>query len=633
MKNLIFLFIILAVIALSCPHNLQAATETVYVPLTLDYPFIRMVIMDQLYTQPGGRAVVVDKKKGWNCAYIEMSNPEVRSNGSFIIIGSNIRVMEGVWVFGKCFEMVNWEGYIEASQRIVLDESASQLHLETVDSHAYDTDRQPTVIASTMWDLIKTHIHPYFSKVVIDLTLPVNEIRTMLPLFFAADQRAGVEGWMNSLKLGGLRVGNDAVRLDLAMTVETNPSTPSEPARELTAQEIERISRIWETWDAFLVYQIESLIGETLTPEEQQTLFETLLDSRYGFVRALEDKVIGNDLIRQQFVWTWQQLNSILRSHLAKKAGHGDPIKYLAFFTASDALSALDKLGPTLNLEISRDGLLRLVQLIGTQEVTLDYSPAVDTNLRNLLGFNHPIDETGPSYEELEIPFPSDENPDTALDAISGSILRFLITPAYAAESSPPNLEELKAWIYNENDLAPYLDRVRLVLEKAADEALSKSKLDPSYKPVYRLMLMATAWQESCWRQILKSKGKLRPLFSYTQSSVGLMQINERVWRGMYKIDSLRWNIEYNARAGAEILDHYLKDYALKKMDPANPLDPDTLARAAYAMYNGGPGQFKEFLKRNKANSFYESDKLFWDKYSMAKAGEFEKVSICLVGK
>jgi len=332
MKNLIFLFIMLAVIALSCPHNLQAATETVYVPLTLDYPFIRMVIMDQLYTQPGERAVVIDKKTGWNCAYIEMSNPEVRSNGSLIIIGSNIRVMEGVQIFGKCFEMVNWEGYIEVSQRIVLDESASQLHLETVDSHAYETNRQPMVIGSTMWDMIKKHVHPYFSNIVIDLKFPVNEIKTMLPLFFAADQRAGVEGWMNSLKLGRLRVENDAIRLDLAMMIETNPSTPSEPARELTAQEIERISRIWETWDAFLVYQIESLIGETLTPEERQTLFETLLDSRYGFVRALEDKDIGNDLIRQQFVWTWQQLNSILRFPSGQKNRSWRPDQISGFF-------------------------------------------------------------------------------------------------------------------------------------------------------------------------------------------------------------------------------------------------------------------------------------------------------------
>ena len=95
----------------------------------------------------------------------------------------------------------------------------------------------------------------------------------MLPMFFTSDERARVEGWINSMKLGGLRVENDAIRLDLAMTVETKPPAPAEPARELTAEEIDRISKLWETWDAFLVYQLETLVGETLTPDEQTIPF------------------------------------------------------------------------------------------------------------------------------------------------------------------------------------------------------------------------------------------------------------------------------------------------------------------------------------------------------------------------
>ena len=113
---------------------------------------------------------------------------------------------------------------------------------------------------------------------------------------------------------------------------------------------------------------------------------------------------------------------------------------------------------------------------------------------------------------------------------------------------------------------------MRQLLEKTADDARAKNKLDASYQPLYRLMIMAMAWQESCWRQFLKPDGKLQPIFSNNRSSVGLMQINERVWRGMYKVESLRWNIKYNASAGAEILDHYLREYALKKMNPAHPL-------------------------------------------------------------
>ena len=73
-----------------------------------------------------------------------------------------------------------------------------------------------------------------------------------------------------------------------------------------------------------------------------------------------------------------------------------------------------------------------------------------------------------------------------------------------------------------------------------------------------------------------------------------MMQINERVWRGLYDLKHLRWNIRYNVRAGCEILEQYFTRYALPNKQ-AGKLDPDTLASALYAMYNGGPGDFQKY--------------------------------------
>ncbi len=608
------------------------ASQTVSLPLTIDYPFIRMVIIDQLYNQPEERAIVVDETSGAECSRIEMWQPEVRPQGHFITIGSNISVKAGAPILGKCVQLLQWEGYIEMTQRVVLDEATLRLKFETVDSHVYKTNRQPVAVATTVWDLIKSHVHPFFSRFAMDLSFPTNEVKSMIPLFFTADERCRVEAWMTSLKFGEFRVENDAIRLMLTMMVETAPPVSLVPEAELSSDEFNRITSMWETWDAFLVFQIESLLGAPLTFEEQQALFEILMDARYGFINALNEKTPGQDLVRTQFIRTWQNVAGILRTHLVKKANRGDLIKYLAFFTAADALTVLDKIGPAVNLEISRDGLLRLARLLSGQDISLSYTADVDTNLRMVLGFGPPMDDTGPSYPVMELPFPEDEL-EPPPDAPLSKWMQWVVATAYAADSAQPDVEALKPWIVPKDNLAPYLDRLRQVLEKTADENLSKIKLDSSYRDLYRLMIMATAWQESCWRQFIRSEKSIKPIFSYNQSSVGVMQINERVWRGVYKIDSLRWNIEYNARAGAEILGHYLKDYALKKMNPANPLDNDTLGRIVYAMYNGGPGQFQEFLKRSKNNTFYESDKLFWDKYTMAKSGAFDRVSVCLIGK
>ena len=122
---------------------------------------------------------------------------------------------------------------------------------------------------------------------------------------------------------------------------------------------------------------------------------------------------------------------------------------------------------------------------------------------------------------------------------------------------------------------------------------------------------------------------------SYNGTSVGIMQINERVWRGLYDERNLRWDISYNARAGAEILGLYFSRYALKEIKSGTvqgTLPADTLARAVYAMYNGGPGQFREFLKRDRKKAYFLSDKLFFEKYRWVREDAWNNIRQCLIG-
>ncbi len=76
-----------------------------------------------------------------------------------------------------------------------------------------------------------------------------------------------------------------------------------------------------------------------------------------------------------------------------------------------------------------------------------------------------------------------------------------------------------------------------------------------------------------------------------------------------------------------------MRTFALKEIKPANPADLDTIARVTYAMYNGGPGQLKQYFKRSNANTLYKSDQLFWEKYTAAKEAKFDQLSLCVSGK
>jgi soluble lytic murein transglycosylase-like protein len=131
---------------------------------------------------------------------------------------------------------------------------------------------------------------------------------------------------------------------------------------------------------------------------------------------------------------------------------------------------------------------------------------------------------------------------------------------------------------------------------------------------MFKPLVLATAWQESCWRQFVEQGGKYVPINSGT-GSVGIMQVNQHVWRGFYDVSGLHWDIGYNARAGAEILHHYLVDYAIVRDEHIKTGDIQNLARATYAMYNGGPQEMVRYRSADTPASLRAIDEAFWDKY------------------
>ena len=60
-----------------------------------------------------------------------------------------------------------------------------------------------------------------------------------------------------------------------------------------------------------------------------------------------------------------------------------------------------------------------------------------------------------------------------------------------------------------------------------------------------------------------------------------------------------------------------------------SPASVDNLARATYAVYNGGPGHLRRYRKDKTARSLREIDESFWDKYRKIKAGNELAVAEC----
>jgi hypothetical protein len=166
------------------------------------------------------------------------------------------------------------------------------------------------------------------------------------------------------------------------------------------------------------------------------------------------------------------------------------------------------------------------------------------------------------------------------------------------------------------------------LLRLTMDRALQDSALDARYVPLCRAMMLATALQESCWRQFKRDGETIIPHTS-SVGSIGLMQINQYVWRGFYDVGRLKWNTAYNARAGAEILLRYLAQYGISEEKQTGNLD--NAARATYAVYNAGPKSVIRYRARNRSAREKKVDARFRKLYrGFAADGEVD-LSRCTV--
>ena len=196
-----------------------------------------------------------------------------------------------------------------------------------------------------------------------------------------------------------------------------------------------------------------------------------------------------------------------------------------------------------------------------------------------------------------------------------------------------PSLNEIRGWTAEATSNDVLLKKVRKVLEEVAGKQHKNLKPPTGDTAWFDTMITATAWQESCFRQFHVKKDKVTYLLSYNQTSVGLMQVNERIWRGIYDRQQLRWNVRYNARAGSEILTLYLNRYINRAKTSVN-LSSNSgkrfLAVWLYSLYNGGPSQLKKLPKRHREKKIYQSEQLFLAKYDQVQGGGWINRVDCL---
>jgi soluble lytic murein transglycosylase-like protein len=131
---------------------------------------------------------------------------------------------------------------------------------------------------------------------------------------------------------------------------------------------------------------------------------------------------------------------------------------------------------------------------------------------------------------------------------------------------------------------------------------------------------------ESCWQQYERKDDKIVTLRS-PSGGIGIMQINQHVWRGFYNIERLQVDVAYNIQAGSQILMRYFKEYGTQVAKENG--NPAHAARATYAAYNAGPRASRRFMKPNANARQKRVDEHLWDLYQKIAAGGSGDLSTC----
>ena len=598
-KLISIVFLLLSASIIASP----VIAETVRVPIKLDYPVLRQLMLRQLFNTSDNSVEVLHDATG--CSNIYLSDPRLRENQQKLEITAHVRANIAAAVFGDCTPLFNWEGDAKFLTEPVIQPGARSVRLNILSTRLYNPQGQ--LITGQIWEMASGQLLSLMSRYEIDLSPTIDQLNRLLPDILDKRSAAQISKISDSLRLAQISVAADGIDVAINLQVDRLPVTQA-PAAMLSAEEIQQLEANWQMMDAMVTFAVKRYAKATSQQDLRDALVEILLDARYRLRDALAMPVTrANDPVRHWFIDSWQRLGPVLRQISLENPGQ-EPMLLVSLLTATDALEIMDRLGPSVGLDISANGLRRLGRMLIDQPGMnpLHYDEAVDPELRQL----------------FQLPVSPESNQPSGFN--------FDFWPIRSAWAKSSN-ERLELWVPRKSELPEYLPMIRALLTDSANSTARSAQLDASVKKIFQSLVLATAWQESCWRQYVIKNKKIVTLRSSSGDS-GLMQMNERVWRGLYDTQKLRWDTAYNARAGAEVLLRYLVKYALKRGEQKHQGGLDNLARSSYSAYNGGPDQTSRYRDPQAPPAHRKIDAAFWTKYQAVKQGKELQVAECLGG-
>ncbi len=599
---------LLLVLCLLAPLPGIAAVERLLVPLNIDFGHIERHLGEALGADEQG-LVTLDADE---CNHFRLEGLEVEADHHRLILTMDMLAATGTRLMGRCIGPGTWQGQGRITLVPRVDDSGLSVDFAPEQLELRRPDGTAGLLTPATRLLAEHLILPRLAAVRIDLAPTLASIDLLLAEFLPPPAQA-VSPLADSSRLDQLEVLAEGLSATLAVSLASRPEQPVTAEPALDAEELAEWQRIEDELDGFLTVLTLRLAFQIDNRDLRLDLFATLLDSRYQIAHALAEDDDHADPVRVLFVDAWQRLRPLLYRLDALDVADDFDLRLAGFIAAGDALALADALGPAWGLEISRDGLRRLARMLLAEQAPDSFTPlplGLDPALRELIGLGA-------------------HQPDRP----SGNLRKWrwhdwLIAPAHAARRKPP-AEALRGLVPRLAILDDYLALVsRLLDEQVSGHLGAESRLAPEFRSLFDPLVRATAWKESCWRHYVGPSDQPQVIRS-SAGAVGMMQILGRVWRGVYDINRLETDIDYNVQAGIEILEHYLVDYAIRRGEHQQPGGLDNLVRATYAAYNGGPSHLTRYRRDDTAPRLRAIDNEFWRHFQQMRGERWPDVASC----
>jgi hypothetical protein len=592
----------------------------IHIPLRVPLALLREPLMElSALTQETPRELY---RKG-PCRYFQAGSPALEQRADGLHFVSHVAGRWAVEIAGWCIGPSAWSGTTDLELIPVVGEDG-RLRLRISRSTLRDDAGRNAPLLGFIVNLSKRFINTRIEAFSYDLSPPREEAMALLRDCVPSAILPAIGEALRSLRLGDAGLEPDTVTVPLIMTIPDawREPRPVPAAAPLDEAAIRALEQSFEPLDAFLVFVVKRAGVELTDPELRERLFELLLASRYRLVDILSGEVeaVSGDPLRDLFIADWEDLRALIAAAGQRGMIKGRLLEYALFINAGDVLLALDREAPGVGVVITADGLRRLARTLqpGVTD-PLKYDLEVDPELRRLFNF-------GP-----DAPPPPSVPPPPA-SSLGDRLLARLFSPAHAKEAAAdPGAElgkRLDHWVPSSEQLTDYHGVVDSLLRLTADRQLQAGGLKPAHAAIYRHLLPATALIESCWRQFVREGDKVTFLKS-SAGSIGMMQINQYVWRGFYKMERLKWDVPYNVQAGAEILLRYMKVDAIPLAEKTG--EPDHIPRATYCVYNAGPKAVRRFLSAKGSARARAVDDRLWKLYQGIAAGGTVDLQQCAV--